>query len=308
MMPEDIQLCRDWADLYRERGFNPLPSRPDAKRPCCRYADYWSAPAPASLFERFPTTNVQVICGRAWRLLVIDLDGEEAINRWAGMGSTPRTWISHSGAGGRHLWFRLPADYPKPLSKAFLWKSKAKHTAIERLCDNSLVMAPPSIHPKTGKRYRFISKERSPLGLAIPAECPDWVLRLGSVGRLTVDWVYPDHDRKEASFTPRRLAPNSQASSPNFDRAKVLDSIRDKIALARSWGVRVAGRPSPKGWVPVHAINREDTHASAAIHIQSGHYVDRGSGVKLSLFDLGAELGIYSDWREAIQDLGERYA
>ena len=98
-----------------------------------------------------------------------------------------------------------------------------------------------------------------------------------------------------------------QPSDSRFDRSQVLDSIPDKLALARQWGVRLAGRPNAKGWAPCHAIDREDVHPSAAIHEASGSYVDHGSGVKLSLFDLGAELGIYTDWREVVQDLGEKF-
>jgi len=312
----DIKLCRDWAELYRLRGLNPLPSRPDAKRPCCRYAQYWDAPAPAELFERFPTSNIQIVCGRAWRLLVIDLDGEEAISRWQGMGRSPRTWVSHSGGGGRHLWFRLPADMPKPIGKAIVWESELRkdvtkwnkanpdkllpvpHEAIERLCDQSLVMAPPSIHPVTGQRYRFLSKGQSPMGLGMPADCPDWVLRLRPA-----DAGKPNF--KTASTLVRPVA----AQSPSrFSRTEVLEAIPDKLALARQWGVRLAGRPNAKGWAPCHAIDREDVHASAAIHKESGSYVDHGSGVKLSLFDLGAQLGVYSDWKEAIQQLGSQHA
>lgn len=177
----DVAACRKWTDLYRFRGFNPLPSDPTAKKPLCRYADLWEAAASPELFDRFPTTNTQIMTGRHWGLLVIDLDGEEAKTRFAKWGRTPRTWATHSGGGGVHLWFSIPRE-GKALPKAFLWKGKAGHSAIERLCDRSLVMAPPSIHPKTGERYRFRSKGESPLSLPIPAACPAWILNLKPIG------------------------------------------------------------------------------------------------------------------------------
>jgi len=305
----DIQLCRQWADLYRLRGFNPLPSRTDAKRPLCRFAQWWEEPAPASLFERFKTTNVQVMCGRAWKLLVIDLDSWEARDRWRHMGRSPRTWTSHSGGGGRHLWFRL-GHAQKPMSKTMLWKGEGAHQAIERLCDHSLVMAPPSIHPTTGERYRFESKAESPLGMALPADCPGWVLRLRPAVSPTLFLSSQESQvgREASTSTIRPALRVATQASNQFDRAQVLDAIPNKLELARSWGVRLAGRPNAKGWAPCHAIDRDDVHPSAAIHQESGSYVDHGSGTKLSLFDLGASLGIYSDWKEAINQLGEVHA
>ena len=178
MDPADVALCASMAAFYRSRGYQPLPSRTDAKRPMVRFREWWETAAPADLFDRHPTSNVQIMTGRHWRLLVIDLDGPEARERWGALGSTPRTWVTHSGGGGQHLWFRLPADYPQPLPKCFLWQGDGKHQAIERLCDLSLMMAPPSIHPTTGQRYRFLSPGQSPQRLPLPADCPAWVLRL----------------------------------------------------------------------------------------------------------------------------------
>ncbi len=129
----------------------------------------------------------------------------------------------------------------------------------------------------------------------MPADCPDWVLRLRPAG-LAAPFV-------SQRYKGPRVA--TQASD-RFDRAQVLESIRDKLSLATSWGLRLAGRPNVKGWAPCHAIGREDVHPSAAIHKESGSYVDHGSGMKLSLFDLGAELGVYCDWRDAVQQLGAR--
>ncbi len=270
-----IALASEWAAIYRERGFNPLPSRTDAKRPCCRFAEWWKSLGPNDLFEMFPTTNIQVMTGRHWRLLVIDLDGPEAIERWKTMGPCPRTWTVHSGGCGRHLWFRLPIAYQFPLPKAVLWKGSGDHQAIERLCDHSLVMAPPSIHPVTEHRYRFLV-HHSPVNLTLPADCPGWIL---------------------AAKPIVREVPFPRVHIPTFDRP------RDPIGLARSWGVRLAGPTSASGWIPCHAIDREDRHPSAAIQRENGFYIDHGSGERLSLIDLSIRLGIYRDVREAIRGL-----
>lgn len=295
----DIAEARKWWTFYRLRGLNPLPSRTDAKRPMMRYTEYWDALAPDHLIDRFPTTNLQIMTGRRWRLLVIDLDGPEAIERWQAADVTPLTWITHSGGGGRHLWFRLAPDHPRPLPKAVIWRGGGEHSAIERLCDRSLVMAPPSIHPRTGERYRFLDRRHSPARLPLPAECPGWILRLRPE---PVPHKTPIVRVDRPVSVPR---PTLIESRP-LDRRRILDAIHDKIGLVQSWGVRF-DRDTGREWVPCHAVDREDANPSAAISRTSGSYVDLGSGLRLSLFDLGVHLGIYHDWREAASDLGARY-
>jgi hypothetical protein len=75
----------------------------------------------------------------------------------------------------------------------------------------------------------------------------------------------------------------------------------------RSWGLRTVGAPRSSGWLPCHAFDREDAKPSAAIHIESGYYVDSGSGLRLRLADLAVALRIYATPQDAITDLGDRY-
>lgn len=273
----DRKLAKEWAALYRLRGLNPLPSREDQKRPFVRYADLWDQPAPPDLFDRYPTSNIQVMTGRHWRLIVIDLDGAEAISHFATLGTCPRTWVVTSGGGGRHLWFRLPDKFPRPLKKAVLWKGEGSHSAIERLCDQSLVMAPPSIHPTTGRRYRWAAKGQSPFGLAAPAMLPRWILALPVV-----------RPEKAPTRTARQM--------PRF-------AVHDPVGLAQGWGLRVAGRARSSGWVPCHAFDRDDDHPSAAIHEESGFYVDSGSGNRLRFPELAVALGAYFTVEDAAREL-----
>lgn len=295
----DVRACREEAAFYRARGFNPLPSRMDDKRPIIKFADLWETPLPEAEFERFETSNVQVMTGRRWGLLVIDLDGPDAIERWGTMGRCPRTWISHSGGGGRHVWFSIPTEGP-PLPKAFLWKGGDEHSAIERLCDKSLVMAPPSIHHKTGRRYVWLDKWNSKLTVPKPADCPSWVLQLAPVvaERPLVAIHAP-------SIAPRRMA-TGRAPGPRRPWKEVVGSI-DIPGLVRSWGVRTVGQPRSSGWLPCHAFDRDDAKPSAAIHIESGYYVDSGSGLRLGLLNLAVHLGIYPTVPDAIEGLRGEY-
>lgn len=300
----EVLASREWAKLYRHKGFNAIPSRPDDKRPFGLYAEFWESPYPADRFESYATANIQLVTGRRWGLIAIDLDGQEGIDHWArSYPRCPRTWITHSGGHGRHLWFTVPAEI-KPVPSGRVWGvwepgvdggkgAWRKRAAIELIGDRKLLMVPPSIHPKTGRKYRFLAGS-SPRDLAWPAPAPGWLLALPIVSA----------PRPSVVIRPRPRA--SSVSYPGrYDRDEVLDRIDDKVALAESWGLRVAGRANTSGWCPCHAIDRDDRTPSASIHEGSGTYWEPGER-SISLFDLAVRLGIYSDWREAVADLGSR--
>jgi hypothetical protein len=295
-------FAAEMAKYYRARGWNPLPSRTDAKRPLVRFREWWDEPAPASLFTDHPTPNIQLMLGRRWKLLAIDLDGPEAQAWWPK--ACPRTWVTHSGGNGVHLWFRLPASMPTPLPKAVLWRGAGEHSAVERLCDRSLLMVPPSRHPTTGKPYLFRSHAESPKKLAMPAVCPDWILRMPALdsacaGAFTLQCKEP---AQLCGFATHRH------HFIRFRARDVLEVLGDrKIDLASEWGLRLTARPQGNGWWPCHAFDRDDVHPSAAIHRDSGFYCDLGSGRRLGFFDLASVIGPYPDWRSALNDLGQRY-
>lgn len=307
--PIEIAEAREWARFYRHRGYQPLPSDPAKKKPLVRFAHWWEAEADADLFDRLPTSNLQVMTGRHWGLMVIDLDGDEAIEQWGRMvPRCPRTWITHSGGGGRHLWFSIPRDLPAfPTNKRLwgIWDEDAKdgngdwqkHTAIERLCDRSLVMAPPSIHPRTGQRYRFLAGH-SPKQIARPAAAPANVLALQPMN--------PPRPVQPAYVPMLRKAPGSPVVG-FWDADEVLDRIGDKIALAKSWGVRFATeRPNASGWCSVHRIDREDRDPSASFHPGRGMYWEPGEKT-IGLFTLGVRMGQYLSFRDAVNGLGDRF-
>ena len=283
MNQHDVDLAREYFRFYKSVGYNPLPSRTDEKRPMCKFAQYWDQPIPDDLFDRFPSTNLQLVCGRKFRLMIIDLDGPEAVERWQQLGRHPKTWVTHSGSGGFHYWFRVPAEGP-PLPKAVLWKGKGDHQAIERLCDRSLVIAPPSLHIVTGERYRFTAYH-SKRDIAIPADAPAWLLRMRPI------------EAKKAPAVRREPFPSMN---------EVLSKVYDKIALAQSWGLRFASYREVNGWVKAHAVDRPDNHPSCSFHAETGTLYDHATGRRLSLFELGVELGRYTSWQEAANDLRRR--
>lgn len=299
MNPDDVQLARRFAEMYRMLGYQPLPSNCDPagkKKPLCKFKHLWCAWSESDLFAQFPTTNIQVMAGRFWGLAVLDFDGPEAVDyaakRWPKL---PRTWTVVSGGGGVHQWFTIARSGPER-RKCFLWKGDGEHQGIELLCDGSLITAPPSIHLKTGKRYRFLAGH-SPREIRRPAPLPAWVLKLPEVGRV------------EALPVPEvKVAVRRPGLQGRVEIEDLLAAIPDKSAVARDlWGLRFAANAAESdGWVSVHDFNREDRNPSARFHLGTGGFWRPGEPV-ISFLRLGVAMGHYRDLRECLGDLAERF-
>lgn len=85
------------------------------------------------------------------------------------------------------------------------------------------------------------------------------------------------------------------------DPSPVIIARLDVGAEYRALGVRFASdQASPEGWIPCHAIDRDDTTPSAAVNIHTGRYKDHGGeGDNLSLWDFAARHGPFLDWKAA---------
>lgn len=108
--------------------------------------------------------NLGLICGETSnRLFVVDIDGDIPEN-------LPDTPTVITGSGGRHMYYRLP-------ERILLTKGNQ----VSRIADKvdtrwtgGQVVAPSSIHPETGKMYRWMPG-KSPDDIAI-ADVPDWIV------------------------------------------------------------------------------------------------------------------------------------
>ncbi len=77
----------------------------------------------------------------------------------------------------------------------------------------------------------------------------------------------------------------------------------DIRAVCESWGIKFTSEAT-SGWVSCHAIRDGDERASAQINLDNGVYNDLGGDEdSLSLFDLGAALGKFSDWQVCLDAL-----
>jgi hypothetical protein len=287
------------------------------------YADHYGpTPVPESVYEGWATPNVQLVTGAKTptptKIVVVDLDGPEAVDAWHriaydhGYGANTG-WIATTGSGGRHYYFRLP-DGTAECQSGLLWalwdtygtKGKgdwAKHKEIRLIADNALIVAPPSVHVDTGRRYEFNPKF-NPNRVRLPEVAPAWLL---AKPRLSRPRFGPEPPK------PAPAAPRRPFSGAGYTREEVLDAVGgQKFDVAtREWGlVAAATAPNPHGWVSCYVPGREDprhSRPSGSFHWADGTFQDRKDLTTVSFFDLGVLLGHFHDWRECRDALGDRF-
>lgn len=294
-----INLCRAWANIYRDWGFNPLPSRSDAKRPFTRYADYWGRAFPKEEFDQFEPENIQVMCGSHWNLIALDVDGKPAMD-WLARSrkDLPPTWTVSNGGEGYHMWYRLPAGYSGPIDSCVIYQGEEKHCEVARKADRSLIIAPPSHHVDRRTRYQFHSEFLSPLKKRPPAIAPDWL----------IEYRTPVIEKPVAQIA----RPLNQARYYNGQRVyswdEVNQAIPDKVNLAAYYGLRIASCPSDCQWVPVYR-DASDRNPSSSINRESGYYISRGGAGEWRCWfpALLVHLGAFTSESDAINSLGSDF-
>lgn len=120
---------------------------PDRLRQMARYAPYGL---------------VAIRTGAASGLVVIDVDprhgGDESLLGLISAGLLPPTARVVTGANGQHLYYRHPGQHipSRPLPG---WPG------IDIKGDGGYVVAPPSVHPRTGRPYARIEDGRTPVDM-----------------------------------------------------------------------------------------------------------------------------------------------
>lgn len=169
-------------------GFHVFPCAPRSKQPMTPHGFHDATFDEGQIrtwWRAEPLANVAIACCEATGVLALDIDPrrggrdalEELEDRW---GRLPHTVEAHSGGadGGWHLYFHRPAGLPFRGELARGIDLKA----------SGYVMAPPSIHPDTGRAYTWELSSDPRDGVAL-AELPTWALalavRLGPDGDLT---------------------------------------------------------------------------------------------------------------------------
>lgn len=323
-MSEEIELAKKWAYKYVGMGYNPIPARPIQTkkggklriRPSMlKFTEVREEGIGISILEKWWTPCIQLSLGWKHDLVIVDLDDAKAVEVWGMMclhREPIRTWkVQHDPHGGMHLWFRNPPGLVLPFATVIWELEGEKHTAIEVLGDRNLIVAPPSVSPRSGLPYAFLPG-CGPEDIEEPAMLPDWV----------VSKVYEKSSKREEE---RRVISTVRADSrkvekpvypshgmkrlPSYDWEDVLPAIMDKVGLAESWGVRFASRtPNQAGWVRCHSIFREDNNPSAMFGADKGGYWEKDMGQRpMSLFDLMIHRGFATSRYDAIQKLGFQF-
>lgn len=134
---------------YVERGWPVIPTL--GKQPITAWTEYQ---------QRLPTTdqvrawfncqggyNVAIVTGSCSGLVVVDCDSEEDTTWWMSR-FPPSPLTVATGGGGAHFYYRHPGQSVRNRCRLFGRK-------IDLRADGGLVVAPPSIHPETGRAYQW---------------------------------------------------------------------------------------------------------------------------------------------------------
>jgi hypothetical protein len=313
----DYRRALDAALFFRSIGMVPLPSRMDEKRPMIEFKDYQTCDVPNAFYteQGWQTTNIQIMTGvkttGATKICVVDLDGPEARDAWKYITGKANwslktgrhyPWVSFTGSGGLHFWFTLPDGTPGCPNR-LLWglydtaRGWVKHREIRLLGDGGLVVAPPSCRVDGVGIYAWHGKF-NPRTIPLPEVAPAWLLEMpGAIAPERKHHSQPGTDYKKKSHGTDL-------------RSVVIDALQpaQKVELARQWGLRFAESfpRVTKGWMPCHAVDRDDKTPSAGFDASTGVYHEfGGEGRSLSLFDLSVALGVFPNWREAVDSVAK---
>ena len=173
----------DAALYYASIGWRVIPLVPRDKNP---WIDDWGNKATTDeatirkWWNYRPQSNIGILTGHG--LCVLDVDdkpekhngllGSDFLREWElEHGEISETVCAQSGTGGQHYYFDVGDKY--------IAGCESEKIFIDIRCDGNLIVAPPSIHPDTGKPYVW---EISPEDMQ-PAKA-------NKIDKACIDWVY----------------------------------------------------------------------------------------------------------------------
>lgn len=144
---------------YAERGWRVFPL--NGKQPFRRTHGHKDATIDAKQIRRWwkkwPDANVGLACGGERGPIVIDIDGPSGVELLNALNLPPTR--EAASRRGRHLYYDPPLD-GTPIPRTIKIKVDGVKRDFDILGDGGYVVAPPSVHPKTGRRYRWVRKSR----------------------------------------------------------------------------------------------------------------------------------------------------
>lgn len=156
--------------------------------------------------ERFEDFGLALICGEPSGVVVIDVDGEEAIDyfRTSCGGEFPNTPTVKTPSGGRHFYFACPPGGFKGTDKIF----EGQHCEVRIIGTGRYAVVPPSVL-RDGGKYRWM-KGKSIDDLEL-AELPDWILSTSRSVKKEDDNIDTKSIESEFSEFAKRCARFSEA-------------------------------------------------------------------------------------------------
>lgn len=152
-----------------------------------------------------PNYNIGIATGeKSGGLVVIDLDidenkgisGYEELCEWEREHDTlPETWISITGRGGYHYFYKSNEKYTCKVSL---------YDGIDIRADGGYIVAPPSIHPN-GNTYRW--------------ECHPRDYPLAQVNDLVKDFLSPPREEQQEGFKTPDKIPDGERNSTLYKAA-----------------------------------------------------------------------------------------
>lgn len=134
-------------------------------------------------WRRWPNANVAILCDSQHGPIVLDIDGPSGAELVERLNLPPTREAQSSKKSKRHLYFD-PATSGVHVPRIIKVKFDDKRYDLDILGDGGYVVAPPSLHPETGRYYKWLSRIR-------PLPLPDAVLQLVS--------PYKENDKKSAA-------------------------------------------------------------------------------------------------------------
>ena len=181
-MPEAKSLLRRYADYYtKNMGLRVFPC--NGKIPATTHGCKDATTDPAKIAEWWgggSTYNIAIATGGG--IIVLDVDADHERGKYGDetladleqqYGPLPETWTCLTGGGGVHYYFQC--DDPA------LTVGAGFSPGLDYRGAGGYVIAPPSIHPTTGRAYEW---EASSTPTSVPlAPLPDWLHRLMLQGK-----------------------------------------------------------------------------------------------------------------------------
>ena len=145
---------------YAKRGWAVFPL--EGKTPFENTHGHKDATTNAQKIKRWwkqhPKANIGIACSSKNGPIVLDQDGPDGKELLrAEIGNIPATLKARSGKKGIHYYF---APDGEPIKRTI----KIQGKSLDLLGDGGYVVAPPSVHPETGRAYKWL-RERDPVRL-----------------------------------------------------------------------------------------------------------------------------------------------